>query len=146
MNEYVKYGDERMPCPYCGESISRFAKVCRFCNRTIDPVLRQLEENLSNRRQDGMKRDVVTPRNIPPVSIPVPAAKSRLTYILLAIFLGCLGMHNFYAGYAERGIAQLLITLLVGWLIVPLIVNVIWIIVEICVVDTDADGVKMREG
>ena len=26
--------DERYPCPRCGESIARLAKVCRFCGTT----------------------------------------------------------------------------------------------------------------
>ena len=34
--------------------------------------------------------------------------KSRLAYILLAILLGTLGIHNFFAGYTGKGIAQLL--------------------------------------
>lgn len=70
--------------------------------------------------------------------------KSRVAYILLGLFLGYLGIHNFYAGYAGRGIAQLLISLFIGWLIVPLVAVFIWIIVEICTVTTDAQGVRFN--
>ncbi len=74
---------------------------------------------------------------------PVPGtgvAKSRLAYVLLGLFIGPLGVHNFYAGYSVRGVAQLLITLLAGWLIVPLVAVWIWCIVEICTVNKDAKG------
>ena len=69
-----------------------------------------------------------------------PTSKSRVVYILLGIFLGFLGIHNFYAGYVGRGVAQLLICLLLGWLVIPLFAVFIWIIVEVCVVNKDAQG------
>ncbi len=70
------------------------------------------------------------------------APKNRIIYILLALFLGCFGIHNFYAGYVGRGIAQLLITLFLFWLIVPLLAVWIWVIVEMIVIDKDAKGVR----
>ena len=66
--------------------------------------------------------------------------RTRLIYILLAIFLGCLGIHNFYAGYTKKGIIQLLCCTVGGVLILPLIVGLIWILVDICTVTKDADG------
>lgn len=68
--------------------------------------------------------------------------KSRTTYILLAIFLGALGIHNFYAGKIGSGLSQILITLLLGWMIIPLVAVWFWTIVEACVVDTDGRGRK----
>ena len=86
----------------------------------------------------------------PPVFVPVGTGpivmappKSRIAYILLGLFLGGLGIHNFYAGYAGRGVAQLLITLLTGWLIVPLFVVGLWVLIEIIVVSQDAYGRPM---
>jgi TM2 domain-containing membrane protein YozV len=58
--------------------------------------------------------------------------------------LGTLGIHNFYAGYRGRAVAQLLITLLTGWLVVPLIGVVIWAIYEVITVKSDAAGVPMQ--
>lgn len=70
--------------------------------------------------------------------------KNRVVYILLALFLGSFGIHNFYAGYIGRGLAQLLITLFLFWLIVPLLAVWIWVIVEMIVIDKDAKGVKFN--
>jgi TM2 domain-containing membrane protein YozV len=71
----------------------------------------------------------------------VADAKSRVTYILLGVLLGGLGIHNFYAGYTAKAVTQLLITLLTGWLIVPLIAVWIWVIVEVCTIKADSRGV-----
>lgn len=65
--------------------------------------------------------------------------KSRLAYILLGLFLGTLGIHNFFAGYTGRGIAQLLITLLTFGFLSPLVF--IWVLIEIITVTKDAQGV-----
>ncbi len=69
--------------------------------------------------------------------------KNRLVYILLAIFLGVFGVHNFYAGYIGRGVAQLLLTLLS--LFTLSFVVFVWVVVEIVTVKTDATGQLMRE-
>ena len=67
------------------------------------------------------------------------AKKSRVAYIVLAIFLGELGIHNFYAGYAGRGVAQLLITILSFGLLFW--ISWIWALVELCVMTNDGRGV-----
>jgi LSD1 subclass zinc finger protein len=36
-------GDERRPCPMCGEMIPARAGKCRFCGEVFDPTLRRLE-------------------------------------------------------------------------------------------------------
>lgn len=41
-----------------------------------------------------------------------PASKSKLCAGLLGIFLGSLGVHNFYLGFTGKAVAQLLISLL----------------------------------
>ncbi len=69
-----------------------------------------------------------------------PDRKSRLAYLLLAWFLGIFGAHNFYAGYKGTATAQLLITLLLFWLIIPLIAVGIWVLIEMICVTKDAQG------
>jgi TM2 domain-containing membrane protein YozV len=66
--------------------------------------------------------------------------KSRTTYIVLGIFLGALGIHNFYAGYTGRAVGQLCLTVLtLGYLG---IVSWIWAIIEICIVEKDSTGLR----
>ena len=70
--------------------------------------------------------------------------RSRLNYILLGVFLGSFGAHNFYAGYTKRAALQLLLTVFVlfaGGAFWGGLVSWIWAIVEICLVKQDDDGV-----
>jgi TM2 domain/Prokaryotic RING finger family 1 len=78
---------------------------------------------------------------VPVLAYPHPP-KSRTTYIVLGIFLGALGIHNFFAGYTGRAVGQLCLTVLtLGYLG---IVSWIWAIVEICVLDRDSAGVPFQ--
>ena len=61
-------------------------------------------------------------------------AKSKLLAILLAFFLGALGIHRFYMGHIGTGLAMLLLTVLTaGWLG---IVSVVWALVDIVLIAT----------
>lgn len=75
---------------------------------------------------------------------PAPAAtnppKSRTTYIVLGIFLGVFGAHNFYAGYTGRAVGQLCLSVLTLFYLSP--ASWIWAIVEICVVNRDSAGIQ----
>jgi len=79
----------------------------------------------------------------------VSPQKSRMTYVLLGIFLGTFGVHNFYAGYFGRGIAQLMISV-VGIMSacflggIPIMIVEIWAIVEICIITQDANGIEFK--
>ena len=65
--------------------------------------------------------------------------KSRLAYILLGLFLGEFGVHNFYAGSMVQGLIQLLITVLSCGALA--IIAWVWAIIEIITVTKDAQGV-----
>lgn len=71
------------------------------------------------------------------------STKTRVAYILLGLFLGGLGIHNFYAGYTGRGVAQLLITLVIGWLVLPLFAVGLWVLIEVVTVTQDSDGLRL---
>ena len=132
-------------CPFCAEKISVFAKKCRYCGELIDPTLRMMTE-MKNESKTAVNivsgpavKIVPLGNNVSSTAVEV-SPKQRITYILLGIFLGGLGIHNFYAGYSGRGVAQLLISLLIGWLVLPLIAVWIWVIIEVCTVNKDAEG------
>ena len=66
--------------------------------------------------------------------------KSRTAYIVLGIFLGGLGVHNFYAGYTGRAVGQLCLTVLtLGYLA---IVSWLWAIIEVCIMEKDGAGIN----
>lgn len=74
-------------CPNCGQPLAPNAAICTNCGVAVAPVA------------------------------PIPAVpagyqqKSKLTAGLLGIFLGGWGIHNFYLGNTNRGILQIVLTL-----------------------------------
>ena len=72
-----------MFCKKCGTEISDGTKFCPSCGT-------QLEEG----------KEVESYMNV--------SAKSRLVALLFGIFLGGIGVHNFYLGHASKGIAKIL--------------------------------------
>lgn len=80
------------------------------------------------------------------------SSRNKIVAGLLAIFLGSLGIHNFYLGFKTKAIVQLLITVLsFGFL---LIITVIWSFVEGILIlcskpgtkwHKDADGTELKD-
>ncbi len=68
-------------------------------------------------------------------------SKSKVAFVLLGVFLGSLGIHNFYIGLTKQGVIQLLITVLSAGMLS--IVSWIWAIVDICSINADANGVPL---
>ncbi|MAI09712.1 MAG: hypothetical protein CMA08_03910 [Euryarchaeota archaeon] len=60
--------------------------------------------------------------------------KQLLIGVLLALFLGVFGVHNFYLGHTGRGVAQLLITVLTFGL--GSIITGIWALIELIMMAT----------
>jgi TM2 domain-containing membrane protein YozV len=56
--------------------------------------------------------------------------KSKIAAGLLAIFLGGLGIHNFYLGYISRGVFQLLLSTIGSLVIIGPIIAGLWGFVE----------------
>lgn len=54
------------------------------------------------------------------------STKSKMVAGILGIFLGYLGIHNFYLGYTSKGVLQLL-GMTVGWITFGLIPFIVWI-------------------
>ena len=68
-------------------------------------------------------------------------SKSKVAFVLLGVFLGSLGIHNFYIGRTKQGVIQLLITLLSAGMLS--LASWIWAIVDICTINADASGVPL---
>ena len=98
-------------CPMCGEEILAVAKKCKHCGEYLDQTL------VASREQ-----------------------KSRLAYILLGLFLGGFGVHDFYAGYKVNGIVKLVLALTMF----GAIFSSIWALIDICTVSQDAQGNPMK--
>lgn len=76
-----------------------------------------------------------------------PPVKSKLVAGILGIFLGALGVHRFYLGYIDIGLAQLLITVLTC---VGVLITVPWGLIEgililVGTIDRDGQGRLLKE-
>ncbi len=80
--------------------------------------------------------------------IPQGAQKSKIAAGLLGIFLGCLGVHNFYLGYTGKAVAQLLLTVLSCGLLS--FASWLWGLIEGILIltgsiDKDAKGIPLQD-
>jgi TM2 domain-containing membrane protein YozV len=105
-----------MYCKNCGSEVGDSAAVCLSCGAAVAET--KVE------------------------AVPVAAgSKSRSSYVLLSVLLGLIGfpgIHNIYIGDQNRGLAQLLVSVLSCWILwLPMY---IWAIVEACTVTQDAEG------
>lgn len=90
------------------------------------------------------------PQSYPPS--PPPELKSRLIAGLLGIFLGGLGIHNFYLGNTQKGVIQIIVSLAGGLFTCGLaaIGISIWALVEAIMIlsgsiNTDGYGRSLKE-
>lgn len=64
---------------------------------------------------------MVTPTNTAPTYVQTGKVVNKIAYALLAIFLGGLGVHKFYAGKTGSGILYLIFC----WTIIPALIGFI---------------------
>ena len=120
-------------CTRCGVPVGSGAGFCPACGRAIHP-----------------QAVVCVHCGVPVSAAKTTGGKSKLAAGLLGIFLGSLGVHNFYLGYNGRAIAQLLMST-IGWvLVLPPIAAAIWGLVEGIMIltggmKTDASGQPLSD-
>ena len=97
-------------CVNCGNELPKDVKYCPSCGCEVSN-----NENVNNTNQ----------------YVNHSQSKSKIAAGLLGIFLGSLGVHNFYLGFTGKAVAQLLLTL-VGWILCGIgpIVAGIWGLIE----------------
>lgn len=125
-------------CAQCGAPVGSGNRYCYNCGQPIDPSAMACPHC-------GAPQ-AAGPVNNGPYGGPVGyAPKSSLAAGLLGIFLGSLGIHNFYLGYTNKAIAQLLLTLIGGWLCgIGAIAAGIWGLVEGIMILTGSINVDGR--
>lgn len=109
-----------MFCPTCGAKLPVGLAVCTNCGAPLGGANRAVGATPVNGQQ-----------------------KSKLTAGLLGIFLGGLGVHNFYLGYTGKAIAQIALSLCFG-------AGAIWGLIEGIMIltgaiDKDANGVPLGD-
>ncbi len=108
-------------CPNCAAITDEKAVMCVTCGVYFAP-----------------------PQNFAP---PGTEQRSKLVAALLAFFLGTFGIHNFYLGYTNRAVTQLLLTVLSCGMLA--IVSQVWAIIEMVqlltgTINMDATGCPLK--
>lgn len=112
-------------CPQCGSQNAIAFKFCSRCGAELPTSSIILQP---------------APQQ---VYVTVSQPRNRGVYIVLGLFFGGLGIHNFYAGRIGPAVAQLLIMVFTFWLILPIFAIGIWVLIELFVVNTDGRGIRM---
>ena len=126
-----------MKCEYCENEVPTGVSRCPSCGAAVNSPSILLHEPDSARPRQSHESQKVAQTAYFGDGV-VRRLKNKWVFILLGIFLGEFGIHNFYTGYIGRGVVKLMITVVsFGWLFW---ISWIWAIVEICSVRIDAKG------
>lgn len=112
-------------CTHCGNELEGNKKFCPNCGASIESNNSKSTTTVSN-----------------------STTKSKIAAGLLGIFLGSLGIHNFYLGYTGKAVGQLLITILSCGILS--IISGIWGLIEGIMIltgsiNTDAAGNPLQD-
>ena len=127
-----------MYCSHCGSKLSEGSSFCTNCGAKIED-----SSNFENKSNQGQQTDSWQQSN--ENSNVKYSDKSKLAAGLLGIFLGGLGIHNFYLGYTGKAVAQLILFFFCAG-----IVSSIWGFIEGIMIlagsiDRDAQGKKLTD-
>ena len=125
---------ENNKCANCGAEIAPQATFCPYCGAAAaQPAQQPQPDQQAPQQPYGQQPPYAAPQppygqqqppygQQPPYAAPQPPygqppyggyqQKSKLAAGLLGIFLGSLGIHNFYLGYQKKALIQLLVSLL----------------------------------
>ena len=130
-------GNRTMYCRNCGSEMNENAVVCVKCgvakgmgNSYCPNCGKETDPNAAFCINCGCALTNMTAVNSVN-STAVPGAKSKLVAGLLGIFLGGLGIHNFYLGYTQKAIIQVLLgTVGAIFFFIGPVISGIWGLVE----------------
>ena len=108
-------GDGEKYCASCGSEINPGAAICVKCGAAVKKVA----------NVDGEQ-------------------KSKLVAVLLAFFLGAIGIHDFYLGYSKNGVIKIILTVCTGF------GGAVWALIDFIrlltgSLDKDANGVELKK-
>ena len=135
-----------MKCPDCGRETQDQTKYCGFCGAEMNKPSSKKEKPIEPEVMDEKDVKRKQSQSFNPQTEP----KSKLVAGLLGIFVGGLGVHNFYLGYTNRGIQQLLLSTIGSIILIGPFIAWIWGIIEAIqiltgTVNTDANGTTLTD-
>ena len=134
-----------MFCKNCGKNMGEVQnELCAECEAALNtnPVENENVEDIREVNNNTNTNNVNYTNNTQKKN-----GKSKIAAGLLGIFLGSLGIHNFYLGYNGKAVAQLLMSILSCGMLAA--ISSIWGLIEGILIltgeiSTDADGVPLN--
>ena len=143
-------GEDNMYCKNCGNEIPNNAAVCVKCGVAVN-VGSSYCQNCGRPTMPGATACTNCGVFLANVQSSFQQ-KSKLAAGLLGIFLGGLGIHNFYLGNTNSGLVQLLVCLIAGVVTcgIASIAMQIWGFIEGILIltgniNTDANGIPLKD-
>ena len=134
-------------CEACGAKIATGATFCGACGHRVGSV-----PNTESNQSAGMSRqdqffDRIERLERSRMERELNKSdKSRISFIMLGLFLGEIGIHDFYLGKGGLGAVHIVLCILgiplcaVGVGVLMLVGNWIWAIIEVCTTTVDLEG------
>lgn len=114
-------------CPQCGAPIDPNAAECKFCGEKL--AVQQTAQTMAGQQVVNPQTVVIQQQPVYVSGInPSWPVKNKMAAGLLAIFLGCFGVHKFYLGKIGMGILYLLFF----WTGIPALIGFIEGIIYLC--------------
>ena len=123
--------ENAVACMSCGFAKGTGEKYCANCGKEINPgaaICINCGAAVKNTTAAGINGE----------------QKSKLVAVLLAFFLGTIGIHDFYLGYTKYGILKIVLTVCTGF------GGAIWALIDFIrlltgSLNTDANGVELKK-
>ena len=130
-----------MYCKNCGNAMDPNAAICVKCGYQLGTG-NNFCHNCGNAVAPGA--NVCTSCGFAQSVAPSGEQKSKLVAVLLAFFLGSIGIHDFYLGYTKNGIIKIILTCCTG------VGGSIWALIDFIrlltgSLNTDANGVELKK-
>ena len=137
-----------MKCPTCGKETQDKTKYCSWCGGDMYNLFQNKGKPIQPEVMD--EKDIKRQPNIGNNTNPMLEPKSKVVAGLLAIFIGGLGIHNFYLGFTQRGLIQLLLSTVGSIVFFGPIIAGLWAFIEGIQIltggiDVDANGIKLKQ-
>ena len=109
-----------MFCSNCGKELSCDVKFCQYCGYQVGEVVKNDKPQVVYVQQ-------------------VEKPKSQFIAVVLCLFLGGFGFHDFYMKHSGRAILKILIAVFLGWIYIGLIINFVWCMLDLVAIIVKSD-------
>ena len=121
-----------MFCKNCGQEINDGVQFCPNCGT---PTANEPQYSAPQQQYSAPQQQYTAPQQ---GDAPYLAGQDKTTMILICLFLGGLGIHNFMMGESKKGVTRIIASLCFGLGYILAIIDLVKICTDKYVVDPNA--------